>query len=443
MRSLVWLRQDLRLHDQRVLHRVREDAGLILVYCLDPAQLQNGPWGVPRMGVHRRRFLADTLEDLGQQLAQLGHELWCTEGAASVSLPTLAARLQIERVVCEEILAPEEQAEVDALRGAGLRVETIWQSSLLEPEDLPFELPALPEVFSNFRRVAERAGCAPREALPPPLELPPSLAAREGALEAMAAVGLQPAKVFAARLRAAVAISRATGMPKHSSFPYHEARCRGGERAALVHLQRYFAGDAATRYKATRNGLSGIEYSTKFSPWLATGALSPRRIWQALLDHEHRAGRSEGSEWIRVELWWRDYFRFLHFKHGRALYRARGLSNRPTPAHDVQRFARWCAGQTGQPFIDAGMRELAASGYLSNRLRQNVASWWIHEEAGDYRAGAAWFESQLVDYDVYSNQGNWLYLSGRGTDPRGLRRFDPDKQARDYDPEGEYRRLWA
>jgi deoxyribodipyrimidine photo-lyase len=88
------------------------------------------------------------------------------------------------------------------------------------------------------------------------------------------------------------------------------------------------------------------------------------------------------------------------------------------------------------------MRELAATGYLSNRLRQNVASWLINDLRGDYRAGAAWFESQLVDYDRYSNQGNWLYLAGRGTDPREGRRFDPDRQSRMYDPDGAYRLLW-
>jgi deoxyribodipyrimidine photo-lyase len=88
------------------------------------------------------------------------------------------------------------------------------------------------------------------------------------------------------------------------------------------------------------------------------------------------------------------------------------------------------------------MRELRLSGYLSNRLRQVVASFWLHELKGDWRAGAAWFESQLVDYDVYSNTGNWLYIAGLGTDPRGGRHFDVAKQTRDHDPDGRYQRLW-
>jgi deoxyribodipyrimidine photo-lyase len=79
---------------------------------------------------------------------------------------------------------------------------------------------------------------------------------------------------------------------------------------------------------------------------------------------------------------------------------------------------------------------------LSNRLRQVVASYLIHELNGDWRAGAAWFEAQLIDYDVYNNQGNWLYIAGMGTDPRGGRRFNVQKQAHDHDPDQRYQRLW-
>lgn len=104
---------------------------------------------------------------------------------------------------------------------------------------------------------------------------------------------------------------------------------------------------------------------------------------------------------------------------------------------------RWCAGRTGHALVDAGMRELESTGWLSNRMRQIVASYLIHDLGSDWRAGAAWFESRLIDFDVFSNQGNWAYIAGRGTDPRGGRRFDPDKQAREHDPDGRYRRMWG
>jgi deoxyribodipyrimidine photo-lyase len=95
-------------------------------------------------------------------------------------------------------------------------------------------------------------------------------------------------------------------------------------------------------------------------------------------------------------------------------------------------------------FVRRGLHRRAfLAPWLSNRMCQVVASYLIHDLGCDWRAGAAWFEAQLVDYDVYSNQGNWLYIAGRGTDPRGGRRFDPDKQAASYDADGAYRGLWA
>ena len=228
-----------------------------------------------------------------------------------------------------------------------------------------------------------------------------------------------------------------------SSFPYAEAACHGGERAALAHLASYCARGLPHSYKDTRNGLAGLDYSSKFSPWLATGALSARQAMAAIRAFEAERGANDGSYWLWFELLWRDHFRWMQCKHGRRLHGARGLSDRPLPAHNARGFERWTEGRTGDALVDAGMRELSSTGYLSNRLRQNVASYLVHDLGGDWRAGAAWFESQLLDYDCCSNQGNWLYIAGRGTDPRGGRRFNTSKQAQDYDRDGAYRRLWS
>ena len=156
-------------------------------------------------------------------------------------------------------------------------------------------------------------------------------------------------------------------------------------------------------------------------------------------------GANDGSYWLWFELLWRDHFRLVHRQHGRRLYRAQGLSDRPehrAPVHDDAGFQRFCAGDTGEPLVDAGLRELRHTGFLSNRMRQIVASHWLHGMGGDWRAGAAWFESQLLDFDVHSNTGNWLYIAGRGTDPRGGRAFNLAKQAQDHDPDGAYQAMW-
>ena len=428
---IVWFRNDLRLLDNRVLRRAAEQSDrLLCVYVHDPRHDAVTRWGFPRMDRHRRVFLADTLRDLEASLARLGQRLWVVHARAGEALPRLAQSVEATRIVCEHIAAPEEERDVADIRAAGLEVETLWQSSLLDPDDLPFDITALPQIFTVFRKRIEAEAVQPRPPEPVPAELPDPVS-----------------RLPTPSLREISSIEQALGSipaadDDRSSFPHAHRDFRGGESAALSHVERYFEGALPQRYKQTRNGLIGVDYSTKFSPWLATGALSPRALYAILKSHESTQGANESTYWIWFELLWRDYFRFLHLQHGARLYRAAGLTREPPPSHDAARFDAWRAGRSGEPFNDAGMRELAATGYLSNRLRQNVASWLINDLRGDYRAGAAWFESQLVDYDPYSNQGNWLYLAGRGTDPREGRRFDPNRQSRMYDPDGAYRLLW-
>ena len=420
-RTLYWFRSDLRLGDNPALAQAcATSSALLPVVCHDPAQDADTRWGFVRRGPHRQRFVHDSLIDLSTQLQARGSRLLQLSGRARDVLPALARELQMDAVVTEDIAAPEEQDEVQALRAAGLKVHTRDQSGLFELADLPFAPHKVPDVFTAFRQAVEHAMVRVPRLEPVPERLPP---APPGPAHLMPPP--PPAKDDA-----------------RSSFPYARPDFSGGETAGLLHLRRYFQGPLARQYKATRNQLSGTDYSTKLSPWLACGSLSARQIHAVLLEHEDRVGASDGSRWIVFELLWREHCRLLHRRHGQALYRARGLSQLPAPAHDAVAFARWCEGQTGEPLVDAGMRELATTGYLSNRLRQVVASYLIHDLACDWRAGAAWFESTLVDFDVHSNQGNWLYIAGRGTDPRGGRRFNVQKQAQDHDADGAYRALW-
>jgi deoxyribodipyrimidine photo-lyase len=441
--GIVWFRNDLRLTDHRPLQAaMARHPELLCVYVHDVQQDQALPWGFCPMGPHRRRFLADTLITLHVALTAKDQALWVVAGDPAAVIASLAAEIGASTVYCEDIAAPFEQDHVQQLEAAGRTVgfelKTFWQSSLLEPEDLPFSCADLPQVFTEFRRRIERAQVMPREPLVAPHTLPPRPIGITTRLEARGWRQADPASVTHL-----LEIDGSAYRPdSRSSFPFFEPAFAGGETAALAHIARYFGGVLPQTYKQTRNGLIGADYSTKLSPWLATGALSPRTAWQALREHEARVGANDSTYWIGFELWWRDYFRFLHRQHGRRLYYSSGLAKSPRPKGSVAAFERWSTGQTGQEFIDAGMRELAATGYLSNRLRQNVASFWIHDLQGDWRLGAAWFEHCLIDYDVYSNQGNWLYLAGCGTDPRAGRWFNPAKQANDYDSNQTYRRLW-
>jgi deoxyribodipyrimidine photo-lyase len=219
-----------------------------------------------------------------------------------------------------------------------------------------------------------------------------------------------------------------------------------------------------TSYKASRNGLLGLDFSTKLSAWLALGCITARQIHHTLLDFEdaqtelgaeaegYGNGENEGTKAVRYELLWRDYMRLCTRKFGNQLFRLDGfqagtsfLWKNPSQNHDVKRtLDRFLEGTTGMGLIDASQRELYLTGYTSNCARQNVASFLTKHLQLDWRIGAEWYESMLVDYDVSSNWGNWQYVAGVGNDPRGEARvFNPVKQAFDYDPQAEYIKAWV
>lgn len=492
--TLYWFRQDLRLHDNpAIAYACQTSLALLPVFVHDDKHFQDTQWSFPRMGEHRRRFQRGALDGLNARLQAAESRLVECAGHPPEVLSALCRHFNITRIVCEEIAAPEEQDDILALRAMGIEVQTVWQSTMLSADTLPWSPAQVPDVFTAFRQGVEKSAiryeaCEADISGLPPLPSPPTgmdansdangyanthakihaipdALARLGDFDAQA---LKPDELVLPSWDTDQGHAEDSGLDpdwENASFPYPLAGFGGSESDALGYLEDYFQSERPARYKATRNGLSGVDYSTKFSPWLASGALSARRIMQRLTEYESAHGQNDGSYWIWFELMWRDHFRWLHHKYGRRLYRKHGLridlrmKDGDRASHDnaasksdatsteqtyqMKHLQRWIDGQTGHPFIDAGMRELRATGYLSNRMRQVVASYLIHDLKVDWRAGAAWFESQLIDYDVYSNQGNWLYIAGVGTDPRGGRRFNPDKQAADHDPTGAYQKQWG
>jgi deoxyribodipyrimidine photo-lyase len=433
---LYWFRQDHRLSDNPALAQActmaEHRSEPLLPVTLLPTE-QTTDWGFTRLGEHRKAYEAQSLTALAGSLRSLGSDLHQPKTPGCEGLIELARQVNASCIVCESIHAPYEIDEIKTLTDAGIKVETIEQSALLPHDSLPFETSKTPTVFSDFRRQVEKAKSLPRTPLARPATLPPLPDGITGAVPYTAEIARPIRPTLDAR----------------SALPYQQEPWQGGEASGQAHLARYFASTLPGQYKVSRNGLIGTDYSTKFSPWLATGAVSAAQIWQALQHHEATYGGNDGTYWIWFELLWRDHFRLMMQRFGRRLFRYAGLAKPPhqmvntPPKHNQQGFDRWRHGLTGHAFIDAGMRELAATGYLSHRMRQNVASYLIHDLGCDWRAGAAWFEHCLVDFDVHSNQGNWAYIAGVGTDPRGGRRFNPDKQAHDYDRDASYRNLWS
>lgn len=444
---IYWFRHDLRLIDNPGFTNACQLAdNIVPVYVNDASLTEPTQWEFSRLSTHRTHFLSTALTGLDELLQEKGSKLLQLEGEIVQELVVLAQSLGTTEIHCEKIAAPFEQSVVDKLRAKGLKVVETWQSSMLDFGALPFTVENLADIFTTFRTQIEKCGLKARKPqkaisiippLPEKFNLQKSIPTIHSAIQPHQKTYPYPLADYPLAVH---------------SFPYDQTDFFGSQQAAVRHLENYFSTDLAHTFKETRNGLCGIDYSTKFSPWLSIGSVSAPMIIEALDNFEEKNGSSKSSYWIWFELMWRDYFRLLHLKYGKLLYREQGISshaknaNKYAKAHLLKhaaQFEQWCEGRTGVPLIDAAMRELKSTGYLSNRLRQVVASYLIYDLGLDWRAGAAWFESQLIDYDVYSNQGNWLYIAGRGSDPRGGRPFNVQKQTHDHDPQGQYRKSWG
>ncbi|WP_244325812.1 DASH family cryptochrome [Shewanella aestuarii] len=286
---------------------------------------------------------------------------------------------------------------------------------LFTKNTLPFQINALPSTFSQFRKKVENIAIDINlnhlDSLPP-----------------------MPSEIDVSSL-------------KMATLPLNQTKktllFKGGEQAALKHCQTYFETTYPSRYKETRNALDGFDNSTKFSPWLALGCISPTMIYAMLKQYEKINGANESTYWIYFELLWREYFYWYARRYQNALFHFGGIRNNPPlTSFYAQRFQQWKHGQTPFPIVNACMHQLNQTGYMSNRGRQLVASCLVHELNLDWRYGAAYFETQLIDYDVASNWGNWQYLAGVGADPRGSRRFNLDKQTQVYDPDLKFISQW-
>jgi deoxyribodipyrimidine photo-lyase len=412
--GLVWFNNDLRVHDNPALLEASLNCErLICLFCIDSHWDKATGLNAKPLGENRRQFLNQSLLDLSAQLAKRGQSLIIVSGNPVEIISDFITRFDIGAVYRSQHVGVFENRQWQHLKAdyPRLRFESVPSHTLFRPEQLPFPLEALPTTFSQFRRLVEEID------IDPPLAMPKTL---PPAVESLAA-------------------ETETVLVKPSTTAVFE----GGESAALAHLEDYFSGTAPAHYKQTRNELDGWHNSTKFSPWLANGSLSVRRLLQRLKRYEKQQTANESTYWIYFELLWREYFQWLALKLRHKLFSAGGVANRKIHCcFYPERYQKWCHGNTPYPLINALMKQLNETGYMSNRGRQIVASCFVNELQLDWRFGAAYFEQQLIDYDVAANWGNWQYIAGVGMDPRGGRHFNIEKQTRQYDPAGDFIRKW-
>lgn len=401
------------------------------VYVIDPREWQaNLPLsGQPKIGAHRAKFILESLVDLKKNLRKRGGDLLVRIGQPEDVLPELSQQVSANWIFCNRERTAEELSVQNAVEQQlwtiGREVYYSRGKLLYYTSDLPFPITQTPDVFTQFRKETERITQV-RTPLPTPTRIPPldEPGFDYGEVPELSDFGMAP--------------------PPEDER--NAIEWKGGETAGLDRLAYYlFDSQAISTYKETRNGLIGSDYSTKFSAWLAQGCLSPKKIYAEVRAYEDKNGANDSTYWVIFELLWRDFFHLMGKKHGNQIFWKNGFKDERHPewTKDTDLLQRWIDGQTGTPFIDANMREMARTGFMSNRGRQNAASYLVKDLKIDWRLGAEYFESVLIDYDVTSNWGNWQYVAGVGTDPRENRYFNILSQAERYDSEGEYVKLWC
>ena len=422
---IIWFRNDLRIHDNELIFRAsQKGATLIPVFCFDLRQFRATELGFPKTNAFRAKFLIEAVADLQQSLQKLGSNLVVRIGEPENIIPEIQQQTGAKAVFASKEVTSEEiniEQRLEAqLFKAGCKLNLYWQSTLYHLDDLPFPIKNLPDVYTQFRKEIER-GTKIRNQFPTPQKLNPHEVSSQP-LPTLADLGLPP-----------------IALEKRSVLSFE-----GGETAAKARLKHYFwEKDMLRVYKETRNGLVGANYSSKFSAWLSLGCLSTRYIYDEVKKYERERINNDSTYWLIFELIWRDYFRFVAKKYESKIFRYEGIRNQALALkEDKLLFERWKEGKTGIPFVDANMIELKKTGFMSNRGRQNVASYLVKDLKVNWQWGAMWFESQLIDYDVCSNWCNWNYVAGIGNDPRENRYFNIPSQAQKYDPKGEYVQLW-
>ncbi len=424
--SIVWFKTDLRLEDNETLVKaIAQSDQIIPVYCFEDSHFETTKYGFKKTGNYRAQFLLESLQDLDNNLRKLGSGLLILKGKPEVEIPKIVQEHKAQKVFAKREVAFEERLNEklvqDELFKLRCELETYSTSTLYHAQDLPFSIKDIPDVFTSFRKKTEKDATI-RKPFDKPLQIiSPEIPGLK--LPTLEDLGLVFSPIDA---RAAI-------------------QFKGGETEAINRLNHYFYNTKClSSYKETRNGMVGADYSSKFSAWLAMGCISPRFIYNEIKQYEKEFGANDSTYWLIFELLWRDFFRFMFKKHQTKFFLYGGIKAEKVNSKSLNEkfLSQWINGSTDSDFINANMLELKLTGFMSNRGRQNVASYFCNELNMDWRFGAAYFEEQLIDYDVSSNWGNWAYLAGVGNDPRGHRYFNIEKQASDYDKNKAFRKLW-
>lgn len=427
---ILWFRQDLRVHDNEAMRDAFLSGDEIIpVFVFDERLFEEKTsYGFKKTGKYRAKFIIESVENLRKNLEDIGLGLLVRYGKPEEVIYDIAKELKTSWTFCNRERTQEEKEVQNNLEknlwSIGQEIRYSRGKMLYYTADLPFPVTHTPDVFSSFRKEVEKF-VEIRELIDiSELKTPRLIDDLDyGQIPSMQDLGFTHEEIMQA-----------------SQSPFI-----GGEDMGLKRLNYYlWESDLIAQYKETRNEMLGKDYSSKFSPWLAQGCLSPKKIYHEIKKYEAERKENKSTYWLFFELMWRDFFRLMGKKHGNHIFQKGGTKQevREEWEDNFDLFRIWSEGRTGFPIIDANMIELNKTGFMSNRGRQNVASFLVNDLKVNWQIGAEYFESLLVDYDPCSNYGNWNYIAGVGSDPRENRYFNTISQSKRFDPEGEYLSHW-
>lgn len=406
---LVWFRNDLRLHDNEMLvEAIAKSDSILPVYFFDPNYIEYTPDGEIKPGNSRVQFLIESVAALREALKAVGGNLLLINGRPEDHLPALVEQYEIAEVYHHREVATKETAVSstveDLLWKLKINLKHFIGHTLYNKEDLPFPIKDIPDVFALFKKKTERDAIVKDCFLSP-------LVVNVVDVEDW---GIIP------------------------SYSFIEGSPSGGEKEGIVQLRSLFEEGADIYLKSNPRAQDRQVYSSRLSPWLATGCLSPRKVFWAVKNAEHKFGTNSNFSHMILGLLWRDYFRFMFKKHKISFFsevQPEDIKHDLNPEEYAQQLQQWKDAKTGHGLVDKYMSELNESGFIPHGGRLLVATFLIYILKLDWIDGAAYFEEKLIDYAPASNLGNWANVAIGGKDPRSKNTFDLDKQIKMLDLE--------
>ncbi len=423
--NILWFTNNLRIRDNESIVKIQqENLPFLAVYVFDSDFYNEKQFGFRKIGKFRTQFLLETVLDLEKNLEQIGIPFVKKFGKTAEIFQEIAQHFEIETIFCQQEWTRDEilvQRKVEKVL-----ITTTWSKSysqlLLQPDFVYSQIETIPIHFTVFRQKIEK-----------------NFTVREEFNSEKS----EKKSNFESEIKSDDIDLKLLGFENFETHPSSPFPFSGGEIEAFKRLNAYFfEHQNLNSYKETRNGMIGSDYSSKFSAWLANGSLSPVSVYHEIKKYEAEFGSNDSTYWLIFELLWREFFKYVAMQYQDKIFQITGILDKIYPYDDDENTVQqWIQGKTESDFINANMNEIRQTGFMSNRGRQNVASYFCKILNQDWRIGAAYFEEMLIDYDVHSNYGNWMYVAGVGNDPRN-RTFNPEKQAEAYDNDFQYRDLW-